>query len=54
MLKNSLQHVSNKRDLQDGFREKIHKEVLSLPISPVITIDDAQSIIKLCNSWNAK
>lgn len=34
--------------------EKIHKEVLSLPISPVITIDDAQSIIKLCNSWNAK
>lgn len=34
--------------------EKTHKEVLSLPISPVITIEHAQSIIKLCNSWNAK
>lgn len=34
--------------------EKIHEQVLSLPISPVITIEEAQSIIKLCNSWNVK
>ncbi|MDN3454336.1 MULTISPECIES: DegT/DnrJ/EryC1/StrS family aminotransferase [unclassified Psychrobacter] len=34
--------------------EKIHEEVLSLPISHVITIEAVQNIIKLCNSWKIK
>lgn len=33
--------------------EKIHKQILSLPISPVLSIDDAKKIIKLCNEFRA-
>ena len=32
--------------------EKIHNEELSLPISPVITIDELNTIISLINNWN--
>ena len=31
--------------------EKIHSEVLSLPISPIITMDDVNKIIEICNSF---
>lgn len=31
--------------------EKIHNEVISLPISPVLTIDEADFIIQKVNSW---
>lgn len=33
--------------------EKIHQQVLSLPISPVLSIDDAKKVIKLCNEFRA-
>lgn len=33
--------------------EKIHQQVLSLPISPVLSIDDAKRVIKLCNEFRA-
>ncbi len=31
--------------------EKIHKQVLSLPISPVMTDDEIQKVINACNEW---
>jgi dTDP-4-amino-4,6-dideoxygalactose transaminase len=31
--------------------EKIHNEVLSLPISPVMTEDEVDCVIKIVNSW---
>ncbi len=31
--------------------EKIHNEVLSLPISPVMTDDQAEEVIKVCNNY---
>jgi dTDP-4-amino-4,6-dideoxygalactose transaminase len=31
--------------------EKIHKEVLSLPISPVMTIDEVDFVIKILNNY---
>ncbi|WP_201580288.1 DegT/DnrJ/EryC1/StrS family aminotransferase [Psychrobacter sp. Pi2-52] len=34
--------------------EKIHKEVLSLPISPILTLNQAQEIIQLCNNFRKK
>ncbi len=33
--------------------ERIHAEVLSLPISPVMTDDDADAVIDACNAWQA-
>lgn len=34
--------------------ENIHKEVLSLPIGPTMTLDDAQKVIELCNKFSAR
>ena len=31
--------------------EQIHKEVLSLPISPIIALEDIQDVIKACNEF---
>lgn len=31
--------------------EKIHQEVLSLPISPTITLEDANKVVELCNQF---
>lgn len=31
--------------------EKIHSEVLSLPIGPTLSLDDAQKVVHLCNSF---
>ena len=32
--------------------ERIHREVLSLPISPVMTDADAQRVVEACNSFS--
>lgn len=32
--------------------EQIHAEVLSLPIGPTLTVEEAQKVIQLCNSFN--
>ena len=31
--------------------EKIHKEVISLPISPVLTNQEVQRIVEVLNGW---
>lgn len=31
--------------------EKIHREELSLPISPVLTMEEAKQVVKLLNAW---
>jgi dTDP-4-amino-4,6-dideoxygalactose transaminase len=33
--------------------ERIHAEVLSLPLSPVMSDADADSVIAACNAWRA-
>ncbi len=38
-------------DLSYPISEEIHKEVLSLPISPVIALEDIQDVIKACNQF---
>ncbi|WP_201584126.1 DegT/DnrJ/EryC1/StrS family aminotransferase [Psychrobacter jeotgali] len=38
-------------ELSYPITEKIHEEVLSLPIGPTIKADDAQKTIQLCNSF---
>lgn len=38
-------------DLSYPVSETIHKEVLSLPIGPTLTVDEAEEVIKLCNSF---
>ena len=32
--------------------EQIHQEVLSLPISPVMTMDDVKKVVNACNQFN--
>lgn len=39
-------------ELSYPISEKIHKEVLSLPISPVMSSQDTQHVIELCNTYN--
>ena len=31
--------------------EKIHREELSLPISPVLTMEEAKQVVDLLNAW---
>ena len=38
-------------NLQFPVTEKIHAEVLSLPISPVMTVDEVDYVIKILNEW---
>ena len=38
-------------ELSYPMAEQIHAEVLSLPISPLITIDDVHKIVKICNDF---
>lgn len=38
-------------ELSYPITEKIHNEVLSLPISPVMTRDEAKKVIEVINSW---
>ncbi|GAB0155141.1 DegT/DnrJ/EryC1/StrS family aminotransferase [Chryseobacterium sp. Alg-005] len=39
------------KDLQLPITEKIHKEVMSLPISPVMTIEEVSKVIQIINSF---
>ncbi|WP_077928380.1 DegT/DnrJ/EryC1/StrS family aminotransferase [Wohlfahrtiimonas populi] len=32
--------------------EQLHTEVLSLPISPILSLEDAQKIVSICNNFN--
>lgn len=38
-------------DLSYPISEKIHAEIMSLPIGPTLNWDEAQTIVKLCNSF---
>ncbi|MBF7044859.1 DegT/DnrJ/EryC1/StrS family aminotransferase, partial [Campylobacter volucris] len=38
-------------DLSLPITEQIHKEVLSLPISPIMTQDQAKQVIDVLNNW---
>ena len=38
-------------ELSYPISEKIHEEVLSLPISPVMSSQDTQHVIELCNIY---
>jgi dTDP-4-amino-4,6-dideoxygalactose transaminase len=42
----------NWNNLNYPISEKIHNEVLSLPMSPVLSFDETNSVIKLLNSYN--
>lgn len=39
-------------DLSFPNTEQIHNEVLSLPISPVMTNEEVVEVVKFCNEWN--
>ncbi|CAL2078983.1 dTDP-3-amino-3, 6-dideoxy-alpha-D-galactopyranose transaminase [Tenacibaculum sp. 190524A02b] len=39
------------KDSSFPITEGIHKEVLSLPISPVLSIDEVSEVVKLINEW---
>ena len=41
-------------DLSLPISEKIHAEVLSLPISPTLSLNDAQKVVDLCNQFKAE
>jgi len=38
-------------DLSFPITEKIHREVLSLPISPVMTPDEAKTVVHILNHY---
>ncbi|WP_180047751.1 DegT/DnrJ/EryC1/StrS aminotransferase family protein [Acinetobacter sp. YH12243] len=38
-------------DLSYPISEKIHNEVMSLPIGPTLSVEDAEKVIQLCNSF---
>jgi dTDP-4-amino-4,6-dideoxygalactose transaminase len=38
-------------DLSYPISEKIHEQVLSLPIGPTLSLEDAQKVIDLCNQY---
>ena len=45
------QAYSDWNELSYPISEKIHSEVLSLPIGPTLSFDDVDKVIKLCNSF---
>ena len=45
--------LKNWNHLSFPITEKIHKEVLSLPISPVITADEVDFVIQKLNLWTS-
>ena len=45
------QAYSGWNELSYPISEKIHSEVLSLPIGPTLSFDDVDKVIKLCNSF---
>ncbi|TCH64089.1 DegT/DnrJ/EryC1/StrS family aminotransferase [Acinetobacter sp. ANC 4862] len=40
-------------DLSYPISEQIHEEVISLPIGPTLTWEDAEKVVQLCNSFKA-
>ncbi|WP_129022224.1 DegT/DnrJ/EryC1/StrS family aminotransferase [Edaphocola flava] len=46
------QAYKNMNDLSFVISEQIHKEVLSLPISPVMTDVEVSTVIDIINNWN--
>lgn len=40
------------KDLSYPLSEKIHTEVLSLPIGPTLSLDSVKNIIEICNNFN--
>lgn len=40
-------------DLSYPISEKIHDEVMSLPIGPTLSLEDVEKVIQLCNSFKA-
>lgn len=40
-------------DLSYPISEKIHEQVLSLPIGPTLSLEDAQKVVDLCNQFQA-
>ena len=40
-------------DLSLPISEKIHAEVVSLPIGPTLSLEDAQKVVELCNQFKA-
>lgn len=40
-------------DLSYPISEKIHEQVLSLPIDPTLSLEDAQKVVDLCNQFQA-
>ena len=40
-------------DLSYPISEKIHDEVMSLPIGPTLSLEEVEKVIQLCNSFNA-
>jgi dTDP-4-amino-4,6-dideoxygalactose transaminase len=43
--------LSDWNHLSFPITEKIHNEVLSLPISPVLTDDEVGFVVKIVNQW---
>ena len=41
------------KDLSYPISEKIHDEVMSLPIGPTLSLEDVEKVIQLCNSFKA-
>jgi dTDP-4-amino-4,6-dideoxygalactose transaminase len=42
------------RDRSYPVSEKIHREVVSLPVSPVMADDDVEQVVKVVNAWNGE
>ena len=38
-------------NLSFPIKDKIHREVMSLPISPVMTIDEVKQVVELLNKF---
>ena len=42
------------KDFSFPITEQIHREELSLPISPVMTMEEVEKVVTLINTWNVK
>ena len=40
------------KDISLPITEKIHREVLSLPMSPVLTDEEVKIVVEVVNSWH--
>lgn len=44
---------TNWKNLSLPKTEAIHQQILSLPMDPTLTLEDAEQVVKVCNSFNA-